>query len=114
MKFKLSRQQLIALRNVFKTLVGADIVEAPESFEARLLMALLLSIFKQLSRKYMDTPLTKPHVSIRLNQVEALAFWIYFSKFHEFSVHQVYEANLIGQINSSIHQQLSSNQFINF
>jgi hypothetical protein len=114
MKFKLSHCQLTALHNVFRSLFAIEEFLDLSNIEARLLMAVLLGIYRNISKRLIDATVTKKKHSLSFTVVEACAFWIYFTKFHVFSEENLYEANLIDQINATLHQQLTSNQFLKF
>jgi len=104
MKTKLTHSQLISLVNVFRTIVQDD-APVPEKFEAKLLLALLEGIQKKLERRAIDK---KKKYNITFNAVEALSFWLFFSKYHYFDEGQAYEAHLIQMISNSIHQKFTT------
>jgi hypothetical protein len=103
MKFKLSHNQLITLSNIFQAFAGEDTPKV-ENFEARLLLAIMLGIDRQIRRKLIDK---KKKYNLNLNDVECFAFWIFFSKYEIIPVEAIYEATLINLINNQIHQSLT-------
>lgn len=101
MKTKLTRQQLKALLAVFDGLFRDEQEPHIGNFEARLLLAIMQGIHLQLKKKVLDV---KTKYNLKLTDVEALAFWIFFNKFDIRPAGAIYEANLIDQICNLIHQ----------
>jgi hypothetical protein len=102
MKVKLSRTQFICLLQVLQVVCLAG--KSQSKFEARLLMLLLEQIKKQLIKKSLDF---KQKYSLCLNEQEALAFFIFFKKFHFFSTEAIYEANMVDMLCNQIHQNFT-------
>jgi hypothetical protein len=102
MKVKLSRTQFFSLLQVFQVICLAGTSQS--NFEARLLMLLLDQIKKQLIKKSLDF---KQKYSLSLNEQEALAFYIFFKKFHFFSTDAMYEANMVDMLCNQIHQKFT-------
>jgi hypothetical protein len=105
MKIKLTNNQFTTLFNIFQMLCGDKEVPAPESFEARLMLAILHGIYKQLYKKAVDR---KKKYAISMSEQEALAFWIFFSKYEFLEQEAVFERNLIQTILNGIHQKYTA------
>lgn len=98
MKIKVNRTQFHVLWHVIQRLCGGS---PPPKFEAKLLMALLLEINKQLLTKSVSV---KKNYTLTFSEAEALAFFIFFKKFHFFTTDEIYEATLVDTICNQIHQ----------
>jgi hypothetical protein len=105
MKIKLSLNQFTTLFNIFTSTVGEDELPPADNFEARLLLAILQGIWKQLYKKRIDV---KKKYSLTLSEQEALAFWIFFNKFEVLPIEAVYERTIVQMICNSIHQKFTT------
>lgn len=101
MKLKLSYSQFQALKELLELVTNTEVA----TLEAKLLMALLMSIYSKFYRKAIEK---KKQYRIALKDEEALAFWVFFQKYHFVPVEMIYEANLIDTICNSIHQKFTS------
>lgn len=99
MKLKLSYTEFKALHDLLQGLLFPNITTG---IKGRLLRAMLLSIFKKFYVKMLDE--RKKKYSITLKEEYACAWWLFFS---EYQAPTPYEANLVAQINNSIHQKYS-------
>ena len=102
MKIKLSRSQFFSLLQIYQLVCSA---KTPENFEARLIMVILDLTKKQLIRKSVDI---KKKYSVTLSDIEALAFFIFFKKFHIFPEGSIYEATLVNTICNQVHHHFSN------
>lgn len=107
MKIKLTHTQFLTLFSIFKMLCGEGqgFSPAPASFEARLMLAILHGIYKQLYKKAIDR---KKKYTLILTEQEALAFWIFFSKYDFLDDEAVFEKTLVQTLNNGIHQKFAS------
>jgi hypothetical protein len=101
MKLKLSKAQFKALYSLFQHIVLHVEVK---TLEARLLRALLFSIYQKLYKRAIDE---KSKYSITLSEEQALAFWVFFNKYNYLPEEMMYEANLVSTISNNIHQKFS-------
>lgn len=104
MNFKLSAIQLNAILQLFQSICG-DHARPPQNFEAKLMLAVLSGIYRQLHKKSVDK---KKKYTVLLSEQEALAFWIFFNKQHIIPNEAVYEANLIDFMCNRIHQKYAT------
>lgn len=102
MTLKLNHSQFTALLSILHQIVTVE--GEPASMEAKLLLSIIASIYKKLFTKSIEK---KKKYSLKLTATEALAFWVFFSKYHFFEGEALFEAHLVQTINNTIHQKFA-------
>lgn len=97
MKLKLTYTEFKALHDLLHGLLFPC---NTSGIKGRLFRSLMMSIFKKFYVKMLDE--RKKKYTISLKEEYACAWWLFFT---EYTVPTAYEANLVHQINNSIHQK---------
>lgn len=100
MKLKLNHSEFTAMLQMFIAIV---LSAATNTLEDKMQKALLMQIYEKLYKQAIHS---KTQYGIKLTVPEAIAFFFFWQQ-HQFSNPAAFEANMVRQINNSIHQKFA-------